>query len=80
MSLETVLRDYLAGLVREAPHGPPREDEPLLSSGRLDSLDLLQVLAFLEERFAVDLRSGVDPGAFDTIAGLADAVRRARGR
>lgn len=51
-------------------------DEPLVSSGRMDSLGLLQVLGFVQERFGVDLLVTGEPADFDSVRGFAEAIRR----
>jgi len=56
-----------------------RIDEPLIRSGRLDSMGLLQVLGFIEQRYGVRLTETGSPEDFETVAALAAAVRRARG-
>ncbi len=52
------------------------EDDALVSTGRVDSMGLLQILSFIQQRFGVDLMSVGSPHDFDTIAALAAAVRR----
>ncbi len=56
--------------------GPVRPDEPLVESGRVDSLGLLQILGFVSERFAVDLLVLGAPRDLRSVAALASAVRR----
>ena len=41
------------------------EDEPLIESGIVDSLGILQILSFLDEELGIDLSSdGIDPEKF----------------
>ncbi len=54
-------------------------DEPLISSGKVDSLGLLQILGFIEQSYGVTLLTSSDPRDFASISALADAVRRASG-
>lgn len=76
MNIEATLQDFIA---REFPSSERNEvvrvDEPLVSSGRVDSLGLLQILTFIEQEFGVDLMVSANPNDFDTVAGLAKAVR-----
>lgn len=55
------------------------EEDPLISSGQIDSIGLLQILGFIQQKFGVDLMSTGSPLDFDTVSALAAAVRRARG-
>lgn len=54
-------------------------DEPLISSGLVDSLGLVQILLHIQQRFGVDLMSVGSPQDFDSVAALAAAVRRNKG-
>lgn len=48
------------------------DGDALLTTGILDSMDVLEIISFLEERFGLDLADReFDPGAFDTIEGIA---------
>ncbi len=50
-------------------------DESLISTGILDSLALLKLILFIEERFSVKVMDGeVIPGNFETIARIAAFV------
>ena len=52
--METVINDYISQeLVRDAELLPLADDTSLLDSGILDSLSLLQLVVFLEERFGI---------------------------
>jgi hypothetical protein len=51
-------------------------EEPLISSGRVDSMGLLQVLSFVQERYGVDLLSTGSPRDFETVTAMAAAIRR----
>jgi serine O-acetyltransferase len=51
---------------------PPAIDEPLLSSGLVDSLNVARLLEALEEAFGVDISvDDVDAAEFDTVADIA---------
>ncbi|MGC3997125.1 MAG: hypothetical protein QM767_06225 [Anaeromyxobacter sp.] len=57
--------------------------ENLIDTGRIDSLGLLQILGFVDERWHVNLLVVGSPADLQSVAGLAGAVRRelaARGR
>lgn len=52
--METIINDYVSReLVQDAALLPLSDDTSLLDSGILDSLSLLQLVVFLEERFSV---------------------------
>ena len=52
--METVINDYISEeLVRDPELLPLADDTSLLESGILDSLSLLQLVVFLEERFGI---------------------------
>jgi acyl carrier protein len=80
MSIEEDLRKFITD--RVVPRGDPRPlglDQPLISSGEVDSIGLLQILGFIDQKFGVDLMSSGTPRDFETIMGMAAAIRRARG-
>ena len=51
MSFETVLSDYVTKEIVRGREGHVTADADLLASGLLDSLGILQLVAFIEERF-----------------------------
>ena len=52
--METIINDYISReLVQDAALLPLSDDSSLLDSGILDSLSLLQLVVFLEERFGI---------------------------
>jgi acyl carrier protein len=54
--VETVINDYISReLVPDQALLPLANDTPLLDSGILDSLSLLRLVVFLEERFAITM-------------------------
>ena len=54
--METVINDYISReLVPDAALLPLANDTSLLDSGLLDSLGLLRLVVFLEERFGITM-------------------------
>jgi acyl carrier protein len=54
--METVINDYISReFVRDPALLPLADDASLLDSGILDSLSLLRLVVFLEERFAITM-------------------------
>ena len=66
----------LLGGMWEFPAGKIDPDESLLSSGILDSLGLLRLVAFLEERFGVAVEGDeVIPENFETIDSIKNFIQ-----
>ena len=54
--MEKVINDYISReFVRDPALLPLADDTPLLDSGILDSLSLLRLVVFLEERFGITM-------------------------
>lgn len=74
------IRRFVSGLLdNKGANGELADDAPLLSSGRLDSIDVLEIVAFLETRYGIDFAErAFDPGDFDTIDSIAKLAGLAR--
>ena len=70
MNNESVIERFVRDeLVRDEGRGPLDPDESLIASGILDSLALLRLLIFLEERFHLKVADGeVIPANFETVS------------
>ena len=80
MSIETDLQQFIAAeVVADAVVKGVTVDEPLIRSGRVDSMGLLQIFGFIQQRYGVDLASTGGPRDFETVTSFADAIRRSRG-
>ena len=56
------------------------DSDSLLTSGLLDSVDVLDIATFLEERWGIDFAGrDFDAGEFDTIDGIASQLEGAEG-
>ncbi len=76
MSIENELADFVSNEVAVVGRGQPvAHDEKLVSVGRVDSLGLIQLLDFVHQRYGVDLMAKGNPADFDTVSGVAHAVR-----
>lgn len=73
--LQHVISEILTG--EESPTLAPTD--PLISTGRVDSLGLVQILTFIQQKFGTDLMAVGTPQDFDSVSALAAAVRRAKG-
>ncbi len=55
-----------------------REDESIIASGLIDSLAILQIVSYLEERYGIDFSTlGVDAEQLGSIAGILAVVEQA---
>lgn len=77
-TIRAFLQDRFRASLGAQPLGP---DTPLFSSGIVDSFGVLELIAFLDETFGVD----IDPARhelaeFDTIAKTAALVTRLQGK
>ena len=75
--IESVVRDFVVKnyLQGELPENL-RDDTPLVTSGILDSLAILGLIGFLEERFSIELDVyDTSIERFDRIAEIAATIR-----
>ena len=63
------VRELVGSLLRGKDDTKPFADsDSLVSSGRLDSIDILQIVVFLEGRYGIDFaEQGFDQEDFDSI-------------
>jgi len=78
------VRERIASFVRSrfpaAANMPLDDDVSLLESGVIDSLGILDIVAFLEESFGVKIGDEeLLPGNFESVGALARFVGRKRG-
>lgn len=53
------------------------DDERLVASGLIDSLAILQIVAYLEENYGIDFSMrGVSPEELGSIAGILDLIEQ----
>jgi acyl carrier protein len=79
---ETRVREFILGKFPLAKKRGIQDDDPLLRTGILDSLGILEVVAFLEGEFEIVVADEeLVPESFETIATIARFVdgKRARG-
>ena len=80
MNIEADIKQFITSeLLPEIQPSDLSDEEALISSGRVDSMGLLQILGFIQQRFGVDLMAVGNPKDFDSVEALAAAVRRIRG-
>ena len=80
MNIEADIKQFITSeLLSDIQPSELGDEEALISSGRVDSMGLLQILGFIQQRFGVDLMAVGNPQDFDTVAALTAAVRRIKG-
>jgi acyl carrier protein len=73
-----IIREFIT---REILHGarkiPLNDQDPLIESGIIDSLGVMTLLAFLEERFSIQIPSeDLMPENFSSISTIATLIER----
>jgi len=81
MSLEQTLKVFIEeNLVRDKSSGPVANDESLLARGVLDSLGLMNLIAFIEEKTGLRISDDeVMLENFETIDAIVATIDRVRG-
>lgn len=73
MSRQDILDSLAAFLADES--APPKEDEDLFQTGRIDSFKMITLVIHLEERFSVKLaEDDLSGDKFRTLGSIADLV------
>ena len=76
-AIEQELQDFISGqVVRRG--GNVAVTAPLVESGLVDSLGLIQIVAHITSRYGVNLTQAGGPDDFRSIQTLAEAVTRER--
>jgi len=75
--MESVINDYISHKLVEKPEQLPlKNDMPLLESGILDSLSVLKLVLFLEERFGIVVAPDeLIPENFETVEAICAYLR-----
>ena len=75
-SVEDVVVEYIAKSKGLSPEERPGGDESLLQTGLIDSLGMMDLIAFLESTFGVTLDDDdLVPTNFETVTAIASLVR-----
>ncbi|MGB8683674.1 MAG: hypothetical protein WCD12_12390 [Candidatus Binatus sp.] len=74
------IREFVLGLLTgSGDDGPLADDDSLLNSGRLQSIDAVEIVVFLEENFGIDFTQiGFDRDQIDSIDAIYALTRTAR--
>ena len=71
------LSEYIATKVLKQPNRNIRLDEPLISSGLIDSFSLVDLALFVEDKFGVRIDdSELNAGTFDSLTQLGDLIEQ----
>jgi acyl carrier protein len=77
MDEKTEVREFVQGILRR--NGDSREfsdSESLIASGRMQSVDALELMVFLEEKYRVDVaQPGFDQYGLDNIDGILALIK-----
>lgn len=66
-------------IVADMAGGALADDEPLISSGRIDSLSILKLISRMEGKLGVNIPpANLQPDDFETIDWIVDTVERAQ--
>jgi acyl carrier protein len=77
--INSSLAQYIAAKILQQPKRAIADDEPLISSGLIDSFHLVDLSLFVEEQFNVRIDdSELNKETFDTIAQLASIIQERR--
>lgn len=78
MDIETQIRHYISKNLLYSDNGFNYSDDvSFLEEGIVDSIGVLELVSFVEEKFEISVRDqDVTPDNFDSINRLADFIRR----
>ena len=76
MDDRNLIREFIQGLLsKNGDNGPVADDEQLITDGRLQSVDTLEVLLFLEEKYELDFgESGFDQTHVESVDSIMELI------
>ena len=78
--IQAALAQFIAAQILKQPSRTVQPDEPIISSGLIDSFHLVDLALFVEDQFGVRLDDAeLNREAFDSIAQLAEVIRQRQG-
>lgn len=78
--IENKLAEYIATQVIKRPHYQLGSDDPLITSGLIDSFHLVDLAIFIEDTWGVRIDNAeLNAATFDTLAQLSALVRQRQG-
>lgn len=80
-SVEDLVRDYIVQNILFSSNGYPYQDDTsFLENGIIDSMNVLELVMFVEQKFAVKVEDAeIVPDNFDSIIKLSAFIRRKQG-
>ncbi len=77
-NVEELVRQYIAQNILFSNNGYPyADDASFLDEGIIDSMNVLELVAFVEEKFGITVQDqDIVPDNFDSVSKLAAYVRR----
>ena len=73
---QTIVGDYVSTSILKQPKRKILTDEPLISSGLIDSFSLVDLALFIEDTFGVHIDdTELNAQTFDTLDQLADLIQ-----
>jgi acyl carrier protein len=81
MTEKEEIRKFVKGmLVGYGDDHPLTDDSSLLASGRLQSIDAVEIVMFLEQKFGIDFAEiGFDRDRIDSINAIANLIESSKG-
>lgn len=80
-SIEEDLRKFIADNILFSNHYPHPDDLSFLENGIVDSMNIMELVMYVEERYGVKVNDEeIIPENFDSISRIATFVRRKNGR
>jgi acyl carrier protein len=81
MTEKEEIRKFVKGmLVGYGDDRPLTDDSSLLASGRLQSIDAVEIVMFLEQKFGIDFAEiGFDRDRIDSINAIANLIESSKG-
>lgn len=81
-NVEELVRQYIAQNILFSNNGYPyADDASFLDEGIIDSMNVLELVAFVEEKFGITVQDqDIVPDNFDSVGKLAAYVRRQAAR
>jgi len=75
-NIQTIVGDYVSTSILKQPQRKILTDEPLISSGLIDSFSLVDLALFVEDTFGVHVDdTELNAQAFDTLDQLANLIQ-----
>ena len=81
MSMEQELQRFInEEILLDSSRGIKDVDEPLITSGRVDSLGLLRIAQFVQDNYGVDVLSIAGPADLETLRAIVAIIRENQGK